>query len=179
MQVAATLAVGEAVSSTATDMNPATFHQSLPPSLRLWSLSTEIFIVATCLWRRPTTRTQSTSVSTIKTTSSVPMVSWQPLWTTPSLGLDRVILTQPFSPTCVCNRTHLHWQLVCLCAGECVSYNDLNRLDWLFKGKGDIQFDVYRQMKEVSKWVDKDCRLSIVHDCVDGETVGFPSYMTV
>ena len=33
MQVAATLAVGEAVSSTATGMNPATFHRSLSPSL--------------------------------------------------------------------------------------------------------------------------------------------------
>ena len=58
---------------------------------------------------------------------------------------------------------------VSLCAGECVSYNDLNRLDWLFKGKGDIQFDVYRQMREVSKWVDKDCHHA---DCVDGDTVG-------
>lgn len=34
---------------------------------------------------------------------------------------------------------------------DCVSYTDLNNLPWLFKGKGDIQFDVYRDMRNHSK----------------------------
>ena len=41
--------------------------------------------------------------------------------------------------------------MVSLYVGECVSYNDLNKLPWLFRGKGDIQFDVYRNMKNASK----------------------------
>jgi serine/threonine-protein kinase haspin len=32
--------------------------------------------------------------------------------------------------------------------GECVSFNDLEHLPWLFEGEGDIQFNVYREMKK-------------------------------
>ena len=35
----------------------------------------------------------------------------------------------------------------------CVSYNDLNRLPWLFEGKGDIQYEVYREMREATRYV--------------------------
>ena len=34
---------------------------------------------------------------------------------------------------------------------HCLSHLDLNNLPWLFKGKGDIQFDVYRSMKNATK----------------------------
>ncbi|XP_064383267.1 serine/threonine-protein kinase haspin-like [Halichondria panicea] len=34
---------------------------------------------------------------------------------------------------------------------ECVSFTDLNNMPWLFKGKGDIQFDVYRNMRNDTK----------------------------
>ena len=37
-----------------------------------------------------------------------------------------------------------------LLLGDCVSYNDLNRLEWLMHGKDDIQFDVYRDMWNVT-----------------------------
>ena len=33
---------------------------------------------------------------------------------------------------------------------DCVSYNDLERLPWLFQGEGDTQFDVYRDMKKAT-----------------------------
>ena len=34
---------------------------------------------------------------------------------------------------------------------DCVSYVDLKKMPWLFKGKGDIQFDVYRDVKNHTK----------------------------
>ncbi len=34
---------------------------------------------------------------------------------------------------------------------DCVSYVDLKKMPWLFKGKGDIQFDVYRDVKNETK----------------------------
>ena len=34
---------------------------------------------------------------------------------------------------------------------HCLSHLDLNKLPWLFKGKGDIQFDVYRDMRNATK----------------------------
>ena len=33
----------------------------------------------------------------------------------------------------------------------CVSYNDLNTIDWLFDGEGDYQFEVYRMMRSETK----------------------------
>ena len=43
------------------------------------------------------------------------------------------------SPTCVFTDSH------------CLSHQDLNNMPWLFKGKGDIQFDVYRNMRNATK----------------------------
>ena len=37
--------------------------------------------------------------------------------------------------------------------GHCLSHQDLNDMPWLFKGKGDIQFDVYRNMRNATKYV--------------------------
>jgi serine/threonine-protein kinase haspin len=34
---------------------------------------------------------------------------------------------------------------------HCLSHQDLNNMPWLFKGKGDIQFDVYRNMRNATK----------------------------
>ena len=34
---------------------------------------------------------------------------------------------------------------------ECVSYNDLSTIDWLFDGEGDYQFEVYRMMRSETK----------------------------
>ena len=34
---------------------------------------------------------------------------------------------------------------------RCLSHQDLTHLPWLFKGKGDIQFDVYRDMRNATK----------------------------
>jgi serine/threonine-protein kinase haspin len=34
---------------------------------------------------------------------------------------------------------------------ECVSYNDLSSIDWLFEGEGDYQFEVYRLMRSETK----------------------------
>lgn len=34
-----------------------------------------------------------------------------------------------------------------------MSYNDLNRLPWLFEGKGDIQYEVYRDMRKATRYV--------------------------
>jgi hypothetical protein len=45
----------------------------------------------------------------------------------------------------------LYYYFYILAGGDCVSYTDLNNLPWLFKGKGDIQFDVYRDMRNNSK----------------------------
>jgi len=50
--------------------------------------------------------------------------------------------------------TWTDWHLVVsLPAAEsgCVSYVDLKKMPWLFKGKGDIQFDVYRDIKNATK----------------------------
>jgi serine/threonine-protein kinase haspin len=33
---------------------------------------------------------------------------------------------------------------------ECVSYHDLEQLPWLFEGRGDLQFDVYRDMRKTT-----------------------------
>ncbi|CAI8047888.1 Serine/threonine-protein kinase haspin [Geodia barretti] len=33
---------------------------------------------------------------------------------------------------------------------ECVSYHDLEQLPWLFEGRGDLQFDVYRDMRKIT-----------------------------
>ena len=38
-----------------------------------------------------------------------------------------------------------------LSESNCLSHQDLNNLPWLFKGKGDIQFDVYRQMRNATR----------------------------
>lgn len=46
--------------------------------------------------------------------------------------------------------TIIDYTLSRLSQGSCVSYNDLNRLPWLMQGKDDIQFDVYRDMWNVT-----------------------------
>eukprot|EP00731_Ephydatia_muelleri_P021122 Em0013g849a len=46
--------------------------------------------------------------------------------------------------------TLIDYTLSRLSQGDCVSYNDLNRLEWLMHGKDDIQFDVYRDMWNVT-----------------------------
>ena len=40
---------------------------------------------------------------------------------------------------------YIHYKLnvVCITAENCVSYNNLELLPWLFEGKGDDQLDVY------------------------------------
>ena len=35
--------------------------------------------------------------------------------------------------------------------GDCVSFTDLEKLPWLFEGKGDPQFQVYRDMKKATR----------------------------
>lgn len=48
-------------------------------------------------------------------------------------------------------------------ADGCVSYNDLNRLPWLFEGKGDIQYEVYREMREATRYVCVGALSNVVH----------------
>ena len=45
------------------------------------------------------------------------------------------------------------WAVIIVCHSEsdCLSHQDLNNLPWLFKGKGDIQFDVYRNMRNATQ----------------------------
>ena len=38
-------------------------------------------------------------------------------------------------------------------AAGCVSYNNLSSIEWLFSGSGDHQFDVYRMMREETRYV--------------------------
>ncbi|CAI8047890.1 Serine/threonine-protein kinase haspin homolog, partial [Geodia barretti] len=40
-------------------------------------------------------------------------------------------------------------------ADECVSYHDLEQLPWLFEGRGDLQFDVYRDMRKITGCVSR------------------------
>ena len=42
-------------------------------------------------------------------------------------------------------------------ADECVSYHDLEQLPWLFEGRGDLQFDVYRDMRKITGCVSRCC----------------------
>lgn len=48
---------------------------------------------------------------------------------------------------------HLAVSIVITNADDCVSFNDLERLPWLFEGEGDIQFNVYREIKKTTKLV--------------------------
>ena len=39
---------------------------------------------------------------------------------------------------------------------DCVSYHDLEQLPWLFEGKADLQFDIYRDMRKATRCVSID-----------------------
>lgn len=43
--------------------------------------------------------------------------------------------------------------LLCAANTQCTSYVNLNKMPWLFKGKGDIQFNVYRDVRNHTRSV--------------------------
>ena len=116
---------------------------------RHWSLSTETCTEETFSSEGHTIPLSTSDWITRSTTSQV-MESW-PAWSTSlyqeSAKVKKIKLIIFLCMMLIIPRT----------GGDCVSYTDLNNLPWLFKGKGDIQFDVYRDMRNNSKWVPSHC----------------------
>ncbi len=54
--------------------------------------------------------------------------------------------------TCIIlNHTAVVRRSMCLFVGECVSYNDLNNLPWLFEGKNGLQHQTYLHMRNLTQ----------------------------
>lgn len=54
---------------------------------------------------------------------------------------------------------------VSVISDDCVLFNDLDQLPWLFEGEGGIQFKVYRDMRMATEYViNGECTISAA-DC--------------
>ena len=55
----------------------------------------------------------------------------------------------------------IHLTLSSMVSDDCVLFNDLDQLPWLFEGEGDIQFKVYRNMRMATEYViNGECTIS-------------------